>query len=129
MTPSIQMSQGLDVLLPKSGPAYPIPCGEWDLLKDQARRFSSEPWFFHTIGSTLLGSAAATWISILLGTFESASADRARTVAWAVTAVSAISGGLALTFAHLQRKVRAQQASDLARQMELIEQRYERPAA
>lgn len=120
------MSQGLDVLQPKSGPAYPIPCGEWDTLKDHAKRLSIEPWFFHTLGSLLLGSSLATWISILLGTFAKPEQEKALIIAWAVVVVTVLSGGLCMLFANKERGVKRQRGSDLVTQMELIERRFER---
>ncbi len=42
-TGGFRMSQGLDVLPPRSGNAYPIPCEEWDVLKTRASRLANEP--------------------------------------------------------------------------------------
>jgi Na+/melibiose symporter-like transporter len=120
------MSQGLDVLPPKSGPAYPIPCVEWDALKDHARRLSPEPWFFHTVGSILLGSSFATWITIVVGTFDKPDQAKAHIIAWAVVGVTLLSGLLCMLFAHKERDVKRQRASDLITQMDLIERRFER---
>lgn len=128
-TGSVQMSQGLDVLQPKSGPAYPIPCGEWDLLKAQAQRISVEPWFFRTIGSVFLGAALATFISILLGTFQGSDKSTASVVAWAVVSVTTLAGGLCMFFTHKERDVKRQRGSDLLTQMSLIEKRFERQPA
>ena len=35
MSTSLKMSQGYEVLKPKSDKAFPIPCNEWDVLKEQ----------------------------------------------------------------------------------------------
>lgn len=120
------MSQGLDVLRPKSGPAFPVPCGEWDALKEQLGRLTREPWFFHTVGSTLVGAALSTLITILLGTFKEDSQAQARIGAWAVVAVTGVCGVLSLMFAHREASVSRQRASDIVTQMELIEKRFER---
>ncbi len=120
------MSQGLDVLQPKSGPAYPIPCGDWDALKEQIKRISHEPWFFHTLGSILLGASLATFITIILGTIDSAQHEKAHIIAWAIVAVTGLSGALCMFFAHKERGIKRQRGSDLVTQMELIEQRFER---
>src|SRR6266478_6052003 len=45
-TGGFRMSQGFDVLPPRSGNAYPIPCEEWDDLKARASRLSNELWVF-----------------------------------------------------------------------------------
>ena len=65
-----QVSQGFDVLPPRSGNAYPIPCEEWKALKSKISKITSEPWFFHTIGSLLLGVALSSFVTILLETFS-----------------------------------------------------------
>lgn len=120
------MSQGLDVLQPKSGPAYPIPCGEWDNLKDHVRRLSNEPWGFHTFGSLLLGSSLSTLITIVLGMFDKPDQDKAEIIAWAVVVVTLVSGVLCMIFAYKERGVKRERGSDLVTQMELIERRFER---
>ena len=117
---------GLEVLQPKSGPAYPIPCAEWDHLKNSAKRSRFEPWFFHTLGSVFVGTAIATYVTILLGTFDKPEQDHAHTVAWAVVVVSLLTGGLSMFFAHRQRDDHEHRIADIVTQMELIEQRYER---
>ncbi|NQU67729.1 MAG: hypothetical protein HQ510_07295 [Candidatus Marinimicrobia bacterium] len=123
---SLHMSQGLDVLPPKSGPAYPIPCNEWDVLKTKLKQISNEPWFFHTLGSILLGAALATLITLLLGTFDNVNMQKQYIIAWAVVSVTSITGLLCMYFAHKERDVKRQRGSDLTTQMELIEERFER---
>jgi hypothetical protein len=116
-----QISQGLTVLPPKSGNAYPIPCDEWDALKGKCEAMSNEPWFFQSAGFLLLGAAASTFTSILIGAY-SATSD---TVAWAVVVVTAICGGLCLYFAHKEKGVERARARDVVTQMQIIERRYQ----
>lgn len=123
---TIQMSQGLEILPPRSGQAYPIPCDEWLALKGKIARISSEPWFFHTLGSVLIGAAASTFITILIGTFSAPAQRDSLVVAWAVVATTAIAGSLCLWFAHQQRSADRERATDVVSQMALIEKRYER---
>lgn len=125
---TFHMSQGLDILTPRTGEAYPIPCHEWDVLKDRITALSSEPWFFHTIGSALLGVALSTLITILLGTFSASAEHNAAIIAWATVAVTSLSGALCLYFANKERAVQRIRAADIVTQMELIEQRFERRA-
>lgn len=122
----IRMSQGLDVLPPRSGNAYPIPCEEWDVLKHRAGRLVNEPWLFQSLGSLLLGAALSTFMAILLGTFNKPEQLLAFIVAWAVVAVTLISGALCMFFANKERAVQRERASDIVTQMELIEQRFDR---
>jgi hypothetical protein len=59
-----QVSQGFDVLQPKSGQAYPIPCDEWSILKEKIKKLTSEPWLFHSLAFLLLGAAVSTFVVI-----------------------------------------------------------------
>ena len=121
-----QMAQGLDVLRPKSGPAYPIPCDEWTTLKSKINKLTSEPWLFHSLGFLLLGAAISTFVTILLGTFQLPAQQRALDIACAVIAVTFICGLACLYFANKERAVHRERASDVVAQMDLIEKRYER---
>ena len=126
---AIQMSQGFEILPPRAGQAYPIPCDEWASLKERLSRSAFEPWFYHTIGSVFIGVAASTFISILLGVYESPAQHSYLPTAWAVVATSSIVGFLCLIFAHQQRLAARERAGDVIAQMDLIEKRYERTPA
>ena len=121
-TGTIKMSQGLDVLQPRSGEAYPIPCEEWEFLKSKIRLMSDSPWFYQTVGSALIGAAISTALALLFATLS----EKQQIIAWAAVVVTAVCGSLALLFAQQQKKVRQVQASDVLIQMEIIEKRYER---
>lgn len=121
-TGTIKMSQGLDVLQPKSGPAFPVPCVEWDFLKAKIRAMSGSPWLYQTLGSALLGAAVSTALTLLFASLS----EHQQTVGWAAVTTTAVCGILALVFAHQQKAVRQVQASDVLTQMEIIEKRYER---
>ena len=124
-----QLSQGLTVLSPRSGKAYPIPCDEWKLIKDRISKISTEPWFFHTFGSVLVGAGLSTLIAIILGSFNSSNQPNATVIAWGVVVATSLSGGLCLLFAHQERATKREQATDVVSQMLLIEQRYEHPSS
>lgn len=123
---NLKLSQGLEILRPKSDKAFPIPCNEWDVLKDKIGAITTEPWFFHTSGSTLIGAALATLISIWTGAVSATSDKNALVIAWAVTLVCALVGVVCLLFAHTERKAHRTKAGDVITQMTLIEQRFER---
>ncbi len=122
---TFQLSQGLDVLSPRSGKAYPIPCDEWNILKDKIGRLTSEPWLFHGIGFLLLGAALSALVSIFLGAFDIPNDQRRLDLAWSVFAVTAISGMACLFFAHKERGTHRERATDIVAQMDLIEKRFE----
>jgi hypothetical protein len=122
-----RVSQGYDVLQPKTGPAYPVPCDEWEFLKGKLRRVSTLPWIYQTAGSLLAGAGITTFVTILTGTLPSTPQSRAIIIAWAVVVVSMICAAACFHFAAQQRKVQSIGVSDVITQMELIERRYERP--
>jgi membrane protein DedA with SNARE-associated domain len=124
---SFQMSQGYDVVPPRPGRAYPILCEEWDYLKTQIQSISTNFGFYHTIGSLLVGSAISTLVAILSGGFPVTEGgnNTSLIIAWSVVAVTAVTGGICLFFAHESRTISEKKASEVITQMELIEKRYE----
>lgn len=126
MSENIKASTGFEILLPKSVQALTVPCNEWDVLRSKIEKLTTEPWFFHTTGSVFVGAALATLISIWTGAVSTQNAPNALVIAWAVTAVTGLIGLACLIFADKERKAHRDRASDIATQMRLIEQRFER---
>ena len=122
---NLKLSQGLEVLRPKADKALPIPCNEWDVLKEKIDALTTEPWLFQTSGSTLVGASLATLISIWTGAVAP-TPEKNIVVAWAVTCVCGLVGIACLFFAQAQRKAHKNEAADVSTQMRLIEQRFER---
>jgi len=120
----IRMSQGFDVLPPKSGEAFPILCEEWDLLKARLGQVAQKPWGFHTLGSLMVGAALSLLVTILAGGISGPSSNRG--IAWALVFVCAIPGFLCMYFATREKRIRGQQVTNIVSQMELIERRYQR---
>ena len=124
---NLKLSQGYEVLRPRTDKAFPIPCNEWDVLRKQIEELTTEPWFFQTTGSMLLGASLATLISIWTGAVVvSESTPNALVIAWAVTASCGICGLACLAFAHKERGVFRAKAGNVVTQMSLVEQRFER---
>jgi hypothetical protein len=122
---NFKMSQGLEVLRPKADKALPIPCNEWDVLKNKIGELTTEPWFFHSAGFTLVGAALATLISILTAAVTTTDQNTI-VIAWAVTTVCLLVGVACLLFAQTERKAHKSKARDVLTQMTLIKQRFER---
>ncbi|MGJ4729100.1 hypothetical protein [Luteimonas sp. SDU101] len=122
---SFQMSQGYQVLAPKSGKAYPIPCEEWKLLKEKISRISDEPWLFHTLGSALIGMAFSAALPIVSQAFQLPEQQRSLDVTWMVLICTGLLGIGCLLLAQKQRRIARERASDVSAQMQVIEQRYE----
>lgn len=123
---SIKMSQGFEVLKPKSGQALPIPCNEWDVLKQNIKDATTEPWLFHTLGSVMLGASVATVVSILTGAVSNQSSSNTIVVAWSVAVVFGLIGLACLYFAHKERGLHRSKAQNVLMQMTLIESRFDR---
>lgn len=126
MSDNIKASTGFEILLPKSVQALTVPCNEWDVLRSKIEKLTMEPWFFHTVGSVFVGASLATAISIWTGAVSTQNAPNALVIAWAVTAATGLVGLACLFFANKERKAHRERASDIATQMQLIEQRFER---
>jgi len=125
---SIQMSQGYDVLPPKTGKAYPILCEEWEYLKDNVGTITEKPNIYHSIGFVLLGACLSTVIAIFTGTFPNPNPTVISSkliIAWAIAVVTFIVGVICLYFGNEKRKLTEKKASDILSQMELIERRYQ----
>lgn len=125
-TGGFRISQGLDVLAPKSGNAYPIPCDEWEFLKGKLRQVSTSPWIYQTAASLFGGVGITTLVTILTGTLPPPPQSQALVIAWAVVAVSTVCAFACFFFADQQRGMRSVHVADVITQMELIERRYER---
>lgn len=119
------MSQGLEVLRPRSGKAYPIPCEEWELLKQNIGRATTDPWLFRTLGSLLLGAGLSAFIPIVSDSFVIPSQSYALGVTWVVAVSASICGLVCLMLAQKERQVHRDRASDVVAQMQLIQRRYE----
>ncbi len=123
---NFNLSQGLEILRPKADKALPVPCNEWDFLKEKIRTLIVEPWFFQSAGSIFIGAALGTLISVMTGTVSNHSEPYAIMIAWAIIIVCITAGAICLLFAHKERQVHRIRANDILMQMDLIEQRFER---
>ena len=127
-TSGFHISLGLDVLTPKSGNAYPIPCDDWDFLKGKLRQVSEPPWVYQNAAPLLFGVGLATLATIITGTLPPlSSSSQAIVIAWAIVAVTSTCGLVCLHFAKEQKKMRSAHVADVIVQMEIIERRYVQP--
>jgi hypothetical protein len=126
---SLQLSQGYEVLAPRSGKAYPVPCEEWAFLKEKLSLVATPPWVLPAITFVLLGASLTTFISVLLGGVAPGPTGNGVIVAWAVCAASGVSGIACLLTSVRQHQLQGTQVRDVVRQMELIEKRFEQGAA
>jgi hypothetical protein len=125
---SFQISQGYEIINPSPGKAYPILCKEWDYLKEKIGQIKDGINIYHTVGTLLIGASLTTIIGIFTGRFSSTQSQEIPTsliVAWAIFAVTIICGTISICFAHEKRKVNEIKASDIIKQMAIIEQRYQ----
>jgi len=124
---SVELSQGFEVLAPKGGKAFPILCSEWDTIRDQIGALELEPWGFQFIGSLLLGIAGGAGLGLLSGSISKE--ENYVVITWAVFATSFLAGLFALFFASKEKKMHRTKAQNVKKQMQLIEERFDRSAA
>jgi len=123
-----EISQGFSIIQPNPDRAYPIPCTEWNYLKNKIGKISEKINVYHTLGSILLGAAASTIIALVSGGFpktEEGEVSSQIIIAWACVVVCLICGGVCMLFAFEKRKVSDVKSSDVISHMEVIEQRFE----
>ena len=127
-SPEIRLSHGYDLLLPRSGEAYPVPCDDWNFLKEKISSMPSQPWFLQAAGTTLIGAGISTLIAIVTGGITTGKQSNAVIIAWAAVAATIICGAVCLIAARHQSSLQGSKSSDVLRHMEIIESRYERKA-
>lgn len=124
---NIKVSQGMEILKPKIGKAFPIPCNEWYVVKNKIQELSLEPWFFQSAGLILVGAGLAEVISIFTGAVkDSFEQPNVVVIAWAVVFICILIGAACLFFANKERHLHKTKASDVLTHMNLIEERYEK---
>lgn len=124
-TPNVKISQGYEVLTPKQDRSYPIPCTEWDFLRNQIEKTSATPWLLQNIGSVFLGASLATLTAILIGAVPSASGTGFLSLAWVICAACLFVGLVCYVCAHRESGIRRTHSIDVVKQMEMIELRFE----
>ena len=75
---------------------------------------------------TWLGASLSALVAIFVTPFDLPTQQRVLDVSWAVFAATGISGLACIFFAHKERGVHRDQASDVVAQMDLIEKRFDR---
>jgi hypothetical protein len=122
---NLQLSQGYEVLPPKSGKAYPVLCDEWCFLKAKLNNAKWQPWILQSTSFLFFGVSLTSLVSILFGSVSPGHPGNGITLAWAVFASSGAIGLACICLAFKQRKIQRSQVSEVVKQMELIEKRYE----
>ena len=129
MSDGLHLSTGLDVLRPKSGNAFPIPCAEWDFLKGKLKKVSVRSFDFQDLASLLGGVALSTAAALVTGTLPAYPQSQSRLIAWSVVVVTSICALVALLFERNRREIQVDYVQEVVLQMEIIEERFESPAS
>ena len=123
-----KLSQGYEVLPPKSGKAYPILCDEWDFLKTKINSISYKLNIYLELGFLFVGISFSTFVAIITGAISSENPTQSKSlfviIAWAIVVTTIIIGLIFLFFAYEIEKIKKQRASEIVSQMEIIEKRY-----
>lgn len=127
MPADIQIRPDYTVYEPKEQRIYPIPEPDWDRLKRLIRRISPRDQLWQNLASAcfgVCGSAILTFIGFL-------TASGLPTWVFPTTGAVAISGGiLGAAFLKFDSQIEEYQrasSKDVIEEIELIEERYERP--
>jgi hypothetical protein len=121
---SFTVSQGLEVVPPRSGRALAIPQHDWEFLKNKLSKLSDEPWFFMNLGWTMTGAGLATLIALLSGVPPESELEH-RHIAMVCCVSLLLIGCLCLLFAKMQRKDKKNSVAEVCEYMDLVESRYE----
>jgi hypothetical protein len=120
-----RVSQDYAILEPKSGPAFPIPCEEWERLKSRLKKVSSPPWLYEACASVLAGISLTMLVNILTDMLPDPKIHpNASVVAWAVFVGSGVLAMAFFGFSVVGRRMRNVYVSDVIGDMELIEKRF-----
>lgn len=114
----------LNVLPPRNGAAYPVPCDEWERLVSGLRKVQSSTTWPAILSSVFSSGALATGVNIISGVYEQAPYQLV--VAWSATIVCFV---LALALAAVQRmssRIKKDTVEGFVMQMEAIGARFER---
>lgn len=122
---NIKISQGFEILPPKSGAAYPISCDEWQYLKEKISAIANHYPVFDTIGWLLIGAALSILIQKITGPAPPSNDAKMAVVARDWIIGLSVCGILCLWFAWRERKAVRVKANDVVAQMNLIEKRFE----
>lgn len=122
---TITMAPPMQVLVPRSGPMYPVPCNEWDFMKKNIGRLADQPWLLQTIGSVFVGAGIAELGTIFSGAIpENSPQWIAR--AWSFGVGALICGAVTLFAARQNLSATGTTAQNVVEYMTLIEGRYSR---
>jgi len=127
---SHKISQRYDVLSPKSGKAYPIPCDEWTSLKNEIGKLSYQLNIWLELGFAFVGVTLSTLVIIILSS-QVTTAASSRTspspfsVHWVVVGMSLFVGIVCIVLGCQKENIKKTKAEAIVGQMEMIEKRYQ----
>jgi hypothetical protein len=124
-TGNLNLSHGYEVLQPKSGTAYPVPCDEWKFLKDKLKACGSPPWILRAAAFMFWGASLTLLITILRGGVAPGDQGQGVVIAWIFVWATGACGAAFFYLAVRQSRMEQTLVSDVITHMELIEDRFE----
>lgn len=126
MHSSLEIAQGLSVVVPEKEEAYPIPRSDWDYLKDKVNRIAMPSSFYNTMGAVLIGIAGSALVAgITLRGNLAEDKDFVLYACWSIFAVTLICGAFAICVHYLtQKKSSTISKDDVVEEMDRLEKRY-----
>lgn len=113
--------------MPKHSDAYPIPCDEWRLLREEIEKLDDPTDWYHTFGAALVSACLAALIALVTVIEADSGAGgltmEAVTVMF-IAGLTGIVGWVCLLFSRKRCKLMKVTAAGVLSKMNLIEKRY-----
>jgi hypothetical protein len=126
MADNFKFSQDYELIPPQKQKSYPISTTEWGLIKRKVGEIKENTNSWYIIGSILLGTSLPTFITALIGDFQS---PKSTWICWSACLVTGLSGGLAFYFGKEQGEAQAKSKDDVIDFMKTIEDRFQNSVA
>jgi hypothetical protein len=122
---SVSFGHNYEVRVPKTASVYPIPCDEWQKIRNRVARLTDFTWLFQSLGFALFGTAASTWVTAKVGGLDLVRFPNGMAWAWGIVAVSGVAGALCVFVAYREQRQKSERAADIVEDMEMLEKRYD----
>jgi len=122
------ISQDYEIIPPKKGKAYPILKSEWEYLKERITKIGDNLNLYNTVGLLLFGYSGSAFINILTNNYPRNEDNTFSTkfiVCLCIAIMTLIIGIISFFFGNQQKKIQTTKTTDVVKQMEMIEERYE----
>ncbi len=122
MADNFKFSQDYELIPLQKQKSYPISTTEWNLVKRKIGEIKDNTNRWYIIGSILLGTSLPTFITALIGDFES---EKSTWICWTAFVVTGITGALSFYFGKEQKVGQSKSKNDVLDFMVTVEERFQ----